>query len=70
MEIINEPHLAQLRSEVAQLQMIVDIEPDDLSVTRAWSSVSKVIDALKELCPNHPEIWRYRRAKRPATSLA
>ena len=34
--------------------------PDELGVTRAWASVSKVIEALKELCPNHPEISPYR----------
>jgi hypothetical protein len=60
MEIIKEPYLAQLRNEVTGLQMIVDTAPDELGVTRAWASVSKVIEALKKLCPNHPEIWRYR----------
>jgi hypothetical protein len=60
MEIIKEPYLAQLRDEVTELQKIVNTEPDDLVVTRAWASVSKVIEALRELCPNHREIWRYR----------
>ena len=60
MEIVKELHLVQLRNEVTELQRIVAAEPDDLAVTRAWASVSKVIKALKEVCPNHPEIWRYR----------
>jgi len=60
MEIIREPYLAQLRSEVAELQEIVDIEPTDLTVTRTGATLSRVIDTLKELCPNHPEIWRHR----------
>ena len=60
MEIVKKPYLAQLRNEVIGLQRILDAEPDDLGVTRAWAPVSKVIDTLKELCPNHPEVWRYR----------
>jgi hypothetical protein len=60
MEIVKEPHLGQLRSQLTELKRIVDEEPDGLVVTRAWASLSKIIEALKELCPNHPEIWRYR----------
>jgi hypothetical protein len=47
MEIIKEPYLARLRNEVTGLQGIVDTAPDELGVTRAWASVSKVIEALK-----------------------
>jgi hypothetical protein len=59
-EIVEEPHLAQLRNEVSELQRIVDAEPDDITVTRAWASIFKTIEALKDLCPNHREILRYR----------
>jgi hypothetical protein len=41
MEIIIEPYLAQLRNEATGLQRIVDTQPDELGVTRAWASVSK-----------------------------
>ena len=60
MEIVREPHLARLRDEIAALHGIVDTEPDARTVTAAWAALARAIDALKELAPNHPEIWRYR----------
>jgi hypothetical protein len=60
MEIVKEPYLGQLRNEVAELKRLVDSEPNEMIVTRAWASFAKIKDALGHLCPNHPAIMRYR----------
>jgi hypothetical protein len=60
MEVVKEPHLARLRDEVVALHRIVDVEPDAGTVSAAWASIARAIEALKQLAPNHPEIWRYR----------
>ena len=61
LEIIKEPFLQQLRTEVAVLKRVVDAEPDQVAVARAWTALGKIQEALRELCPNHPQLWQYRR---------
>ena len=60
MEIVREPYLALLRTEMAELKRLVDGEPDDIVITRAWTSLDKIKDALSQLCPNHPQILMHR----------
>lgn len=59
-EIVKEPYLKQLRTEVTALKRVVDGEPDQISVARAWASLGKIQEALSELCPNHPHILQHR----------
>jgi hypothetical protein len=56
LEIVKQPYLDQLRAEVAVLKRVVEGEPDRVAVARAWASVGKIQEALRELCPNHPHI--------------
>jgi hypothetical protein len=60
MEIVKEPYLGQLRTEVAALKRLLDEEPNEIVVTQAWRSFAKIKDALKQLCPNHRAIWEHR----------
>jgi hypothetical protein len=60
MEIVKEPYLEQLRTEVTELKRLVEGEPNDLVVTRAWASFDKIKEALSQLCPNHPQILLHR----------
>ena len=61
LEIVKEPYLKQLRAEVAALKRIVDGEPDQIAVARAWASLGKITEALSELCPNHSHILQHHR---------
>lgn len=56
MEIVRDPYLGQLRDAVGELKRLVDGEPNDQSVTQAWSAFDKVKEALGQLCPNHPQV--------------
>jgi hypothetical protein len=56
LEIVKQPYLDQLRAEVALLKRVLEGEPDQVAVARAWASVGKIQEALRELCPNHPHI--------------
>ena len=60
-EIVKEPYLAQLRTEVAALKRVIDAEPDQIAVARAWALIGKITEGLSELCPNHPHIWLHQR---------
>jgi hypothetical protein len=60
LEIERDPYLGQLRAEVAVLQRVVEGEFSQIAVARAWASVGKIQEALRELCPNHPHIWQRR----------
>jgi hypothetical protein len=64
LELVKDPHLAQLRAEVKRLQGIVDAEPSVAAVSGAWTSLDKIKMALSQLCPNHPEVWVHRSAPR------
>lgn len=61
MEIVKEPYLERLRTEVSELKRLIDGEPNDLVVTQAWNSVGKIKEALGQLCPNHPAIMQHLR---------
>ncbi len=61
LEIVKEPYLEQLRIEAAALKRFVDGEPDQIAVARAWASLGKITEALRELCPDHPHILEHRR---------
>ena len=60
MEIVREPYLERLRAEIAELNRLVDGEPDVTTVTQAWTTFDRIKDALAHLCPNHPQIWAHR----------
>jgi hypothetical protein len=60
LEIAKEPYLRQLRAEVAELKKLVDAEPDDAIIGRAWASFDKIKKSLGSLCPNHPQIMAHR----------
>jgi hypothetical protein len=60
LQIVKEPYLGQLRTEVTELKRLVDGEPNEMVVTHAWASFAKIKEALSQLCPNHPEIMRHR----------
>jgi hypothetical protein len=64
LQIVKEPYLSQLRTEVATLKRVVDGEPDQIAVARAWASLGKITEALSELCPTHPHIWQQRSVNR------
>jgi hypothetical protein len=57
---VREPYLAQLRAEVTELKLLLDNDPNEIIVTRAWNSLAKIKNALGALCPNHPAIMQYR----------
>jgi hypothetical protein len=61
LEIVKEPYLKQLRTEAAILKRVVDGEPNQVAVARAWASLGKMTEALSELCPNHPHILQHHR---------
>jgi hypothetical protein len=60
MQIVKEPYLRQLRTEVTELKRLVDGEPDATVAALAWASLAKIKQTLGELCPNHPAIMLYR----------
>jgi hypothetical protein len=60
MEIVKEPYLRQLRTEVAEFKKLLDGEPNEMIVTQSWVSFVKIKTALQALCPNHPAIWQHR----------
>jgi len=64
LQIMKEPHLAQFRASVKTLQKSITAEPNDATVTRAWDAIDDVIDALRQLCPNHPAVASHLIAKR------
>jgi len=49
---------------VKTLQKNIYAEPNDATVTRAWDAIDDVIDALRQLCPNHPAVASHLIAKR------
>lgn len=57
MEIVKGPHLEQLRTDVSELKRLVDGEPNFKVVTDAWAMVTRIKQALAELCPNHHEVF-------------
>lgn len=57
LKIARQPYLEELRVEVATLKRLVESEPDQIAVARAWASVGKIQEAL---CPDHPYIWQRR----------
>lgn len=61
MEIVREPYLAQLRTEVSELKRLMDGEPNDQVVTQAWASFARIKEGLGHLAPNHPAILHHLR---------
>jgi hypothetical protein len=60
LEIVKDPYLGQLRTEISELKRLLDGEPNEIVVTKAWAAFDKIKDAMGQLCPNHPEILPHR----------
>jgi hypothetical protein len=56
LEIVKEPHLEDVRTQVNELKRLMDGNANEIVVTQAWASLAKIKDALSKLCPEHPAI--------------